>query len=188
MSQLQTQKNALETRRAQQRANVAAAPNDRTAADALRQTDSELATVNAQIIYGPGARAVIGRDIGLAAVASRRPQPRDVAPTARQSAPTPAPMQAPDRPASSRLPFVSESDVPWPQANARQFAPQPDAAPMPTAQATAPANAPQSALTADARPDADTSRRYGFQGESDVPWPDAKPAAANAIFRGNGSR
>lgn len=186
MSQLQTQKTALETRRAQQRANVAAAPNDQAAADALRQTESELATVNAQIIRGPGARHVIGAAIGRAAIAAQR-KPQGVA-----TLPTPAPLPTvaatPSRPS-----FVSESDVPWPERNRSAADETRDQngrrANTPTASAppTAPplqAAAPTSATT----PDPQAPRRFAFQNESDVPTPQTKPTPAHLIFRANGHR
>lgn len=109
MSKLHTRKTELETRRAQQRDAVSTNPNDRAAADALRQTESELATVNTQIIRGPGAPGVIGAARGRAAIAARRN------PQSAQALPMPAPTATPDAPkAAPRYSFQRENDVPMP--------------------------------------------------------------------------
>lgn len=92
MSKLNTRKNELQTLRNQWREHAAAHPTDARSADALRSIESELATVNAQIIYGPGAPAMIGQAIGRAAIAQHAP--RSSASASRADVPTPNPLPA----------------------------------------------------------------------------------------------
>ncbi len=179
---LQAQKTELETRRDQQRAAVSANPNDRRAADALRQTEGELATVNAQLIYGPGAKGAVGAAIGRASIAAKRnPQRAADLPT-----PAPIPTAAPERARSS---FVSETDVPWPlsantaadetrRQNGRRADVQPAAPPQ--ARPQTPANVPND--TPAAPPVA------VFQSAADVPYPLEQRSAAAQIVRSNGRR
>lgn len=185
---LQKQKTELETRRAQLRAAVSANSNDASAAAALRQVEGELATVNAQLIHGPGARGVVNRDRGRAAVAARSN------PKGATGLPVPAPMPTAAPTDRQRAPFISESDVPYPihkpsqgaqivRQNGRVQHPQPPVV-VPPAVQPPPAALPVAQIET---PAAAAPRSYSFSSSSDVPYPENKPSNANAIFRSNGN-
>ena len=189
MSKLHTEKRELESKRAAWLSYQVGHPDDTRSADALRSIESQLATVNAQIVFGGGARAMIGQAIGRASAAQRAP--RSSSSRAEVAIPNalPDPQRTPQPSA-----FTSPTDVPWPaparnastdrarqNGTASQHSPQvaqPQQSPtVPPPAATPTAAVEQPAATEPPRP---------FTSPTDVPWPQSKPLPANDIFRSNG--
>ena len=184
MSKLNTRKRELETQRNAWREHAAAHPNDPRSADALRQIESELATVNAQRVFGPGARDMINQAIGKAATAHRAPRMPNARP--RADVPTPNPLPDPQR-TPQPLPFVSPTDVPYPapdrsaqsdraRQNGRPQAVAPTM-PQPTGGQPQAQPQPQAAKTGEQPqpPTAAPPRQYPFTDPTDVPYPSKQP-------------